>query len=69
MEELTIKQYCEKYDVPRTTVQYWLKRGLLKKSRGKRPFLIPDNQPIPYKDDLFPSFRYRWKDEERGYSI
>lgn len=65
-EYLTIKQYAEKYNVPRTTVQYWVKRGILESDNAKRPFKIPDDQPYPFKDKLLPSFRYSWRDDEKG---
>ena len=57
---LTIKQYCKKYDIPRTTVQGWIKDGTLEAIHIKRPYLIPDDQPIPVKDDgYYNGWRYR----------
>lgn len=66
---LSIKEYCEKYNVPRTTVQYWVKKGILNARKDVRPFQIPDDQPIPFKDKVTDSFRYRWKDEKTGFII
>lgn len=66
---LTIKQYCEKYNVPRTTVQDWVRNGTLEVLRWKRPMLIPDDQPIPERSkDYFNGWRYkREKLPEKGY--
>ena len=61
---LTIKGYSEKYGVPRTTVQGWIKDGTLQCMKFKRPYLIPDDQPVPRKEPGYFN-NWRWKREER----
>lgn len=58
---LTMEQYCLKYDVPRSTVRYWIQQGVLEVRKDVRPMLIPDGQGIPYKDPDIHKFRYQWK--------
>lgn len=60
---LTIKQYSEKYNVPRTTVQSWIHNGKLNVVKWKRPMLIPDDQPIPTREKgYFNGWRYKRED-------
>jgi hypothetical protein len=59
---LTIREYCEEHGVTRTTVQHWIRTGKLQAVTFKRPYLIPDGQPVPYKDPLVHKWRYQWKD-------
>ncbi len=58
---LTIKEYCEKYNVPRTTVQSWIKSGILEAITFKRPFRIPDDQGVPVKDPSYHRWYYTFK--------
>ena len=60
---LTIKQYCEKYGISRTTVQHWIRHGKIEAVTWKRPYMIPEDQPIPYKDPSIHKWRYQWKEE------
>lgn len=57
---LTVKEYCKKYDVPRSTVRSWIKSGTIEARRDVRPILIPDDQPFPVKDPDIHGWRYQW---------
>ena len=60
---MTIKEYSEKYHVPRTTVQSWIRNGTLKALTIKRPFMIPDDQGVPVKDPSYHGWYYTFKNE------
>ena len=56
---LTVKEYAAKYGVPKSTIRVWIRDGKLKVFKGKT-ILIPDDQPIPYKDPKIPGWRYQF---------
>lgn len=60
---LTIKEYCAEHSVKRTTVQHWIRNGTLKARTDVRPYMIPADQPVPYKDPSIHAWRYQWKKE------
>ena len=61
---LTRAEFSKKYNVPRTTLNYWIKMGYIEVRKDVRPMLIPDDQGIPYHDpDIYKGRRYQWKEK------
>ena len=55
---ITIKEYSKRHGIPRTTVQMWVRSGYIEAMKSVRPILIPDDQPVPYKDPSIHKWRY-----------
>lgn len=60
-EQMTVSEYSVCYDVPRSTVKGWIRRGLLKADKSRRPMLIAEGQTVPQKDPDIHRWRYQWK--------
>lgn len=50
-EWLTVKEYSERYGVPKATVRNWVKRGLLRIRKDLYPVRVLDGKKAPIRDD------------------
>ena len=62
---ITLVEWCQINDVPDSTARSWIKNGTIEvlSLNGKRPVLIREDHPVPYKDPDIHQWRYQWKEK------